>query len=197
MSDLSKVVDYINTQFKAGNFKGKPFQKGLFNGLVKQVDRNSGDNKQKMIIDYNDAEGKNATEIVPNDIYPFQLYHRYKSQEVDNEQTEEFYGDDDEQKIVTFTLGLVVFADKFNLELEQDELVVALSLDFPANVKPSKITSPQFSDCGITLGKVESDSRTVFSNEYGKDKSIPQEFIFLSFEYEVKLTYSKQCFTLC
>jgi hypothetical protein len=197
MSDLSKVVDYINASFKAGNFSGKPFQKSLFHGLAKQVDRVSGENKEKIIIKYDDKSGKDATAIVPNDIYPMQLYHRYLSQEVDNEATEEFYGDDDEQKIITFTLGLVVFASKFNLELSQEKLVTAIAMDFPANIKPSKIPSSQFSDCGITLGKVESDSTAIFSNEYGKVKSIPQEYIFLSFEYEIKMTYSKKCFTLC
>ena len=197
MSDLSKVIDYINVQFKAGNFGGKPFQKGMFNGLVKQVDRNSGEERQKTIIEYDDNSGKDATGIYPNDIYPFQLYHRCTGEEIDTEPNEDFYGDDDEQKIVTFTLGLVVFAHKFNLELSQEDLVTALALDFPVNIRPSKITSSQFSDCEITLGKVESDSSTVFTSEYGKTKSIPQEYVFLNFEYQVKLTYSKQCFTLC
>jgi len=197
MSDLSNIVDKINISFKAGNFAGKPFQKGLFTGMTKQVDRIVDEKVQKMIILYDDTSGKNATEIVPDDKYPFQLYHRLKGQEISNEQTEEFYGDEDQQKMVTFTMGLVVFADKFNLELTEEELVTALALDFPANIKPSTIPSSQFSDCEINLGKVESDTAKVFTTEYGKDTPIAQQYVFLSFEYEVIITYSKQCFTLC
>lgn len=199
MSDISAICDLINTQFTnaTGQLKGKPFQKGLFNGLCKQVDRVVGETLEKQIILYTDVNGTKATGIYVDDLYPFQLYHRILDQNIEDSEIEDFYGDDILQKIVTFEMALVCIVDKFNVELNSEDVITAVGLNMPNNIKPSAITGSQFSQCEITTTNVETNSSTVFSDEYGRNKQIPQQFYLFKIEYTVKLHYTKSCFTLC
>jgi hypothetical protein len=199
MSDISLVVDYINTQLtnSTGLFKGKPFQKGLFNGLCKQIDRENGDAIEKQIIKFDDAKGINSTGIYLDDKYPFQIYHRVKSMSINDESVSDFYGDDGEQKIVTFEVALIGFVDKFNVQINMEEVVTGLAVNLPNEIKPSSITSSQFSKCEIKSTDVVIDTNDVFSQEYGEDKSVPQNFYIFEYVYEVSLNYNKNCYTLC
>lgn len=199
MSDLSNIVAYINTQFTSstGQFKGKPFQKGTFHGLVKQVGAIRDSKPEMLIISYDDVNGTDGTEIVPDNKLPWQSYHRVLGQEIIDDEIEDFFGDDDEQKIVTFTVGFVVFVDRYNVELSQEELVTAIGLNFPKSIKPSTITGSQFSQCGIKLGKVEDDGRKILQGEYGRAIEIPMQYVILKLEYDITIHYNKSCFTLC
>lgn len=199
MSDISKICDYLNSVFTGtnGNLKGKPFQKGLFNGFCTQIDRRNGDEIEKQIILYSDVNGTTANGIYLDDKYPFQLYHRSRKQSIEEDENPDYFGDDILQKIIIFDMSLVCMVDKFNVDLEIEDLVTAVGLNMPNNIKPSSITGSQFKQCGITIQDVEINSETVFENEWGKRKSIPQQFNLVEIQYQVRLNYNKNCFTLC
>lgn len=199
MSEISSIVDYIDTQFtnSTGIFKGKPFQKGLYNGLCKQIDRKEGDKVRKQIIKFDDAKGVDAAGVYVDDLYPFQTYHRVKGMKIDDEKVEDFFGDDGEQKIVTFEVALVGIVDKLNVQIDRDEVVTGLAVNLPTAIKPISISGSQFSQCEIKSDNVVIDTQDVFSQEYGEDSIIPQNIYIFEYVYEVKLNYNKKCFTLC
>lgn len=199
MSDISMIIDHINSQLTSstGLFKGKPFQKGLFNGLCKQIDRIEGEITEKQIIKFDDETGVDSTGINIDDKYSFQLYHRVKDMNVDDEKVDEYFGDDGEQKIVIFEVALIGFVDKLNVQISREDVLTGLALSIPTAIKPSSITGSQFSQCEIKSEDVVIDSEEVFEQEYGKEKSVPQNFYIFEYVYEVKLNYTKKCFTLC
>lgn len=197
MSDVSLIVDHINTKLQQGNFIGKPFQKGLFNGLCDQVDRLVGEEDEKAIIRYSDLSGVSAESISVDDLYSFQLYHRVKSQKVEEVENNDFFGDEDTKKMFIFEMGLVVVVDMFNVELTKDEVMTAMVLDIPTKTKPSEIPGSQFSLCEITSKDIKLDSNEVFSQEFGSSKKLPQQFIMCELSYEIKLEYLKACYNLC
>lgn len=198
MSDIKDIALHINTLLKAGSFAGKPFQNGRFSGiaeLVKKTDEDA-DNTYTMPI-VMDADGEDGTEVSINDKYPFELYHRIKGQEVSDAENEDTFGDGND-KLITFTMALVVFSDRFNTQLDASEYVTALMLDIPRTLQATNITGSQWNKCEITIKEANTDKADVLAEEYGQDSfDIKQSYIALSQEYEVKLTYSKGCYTLC
>ena len=94
-------------------------------------------------------------------------------------------------------MALIGFVDKFNVQINMEEVVTGLAVNLPNEIKPSSITSSQFSKCEIKSTDVVIDTNDVFSQEYGEDKSVPQNFYIFEYVYEVSLNYNKNCYTLC
>lgn len=206
MSDIKNIALYTNTLFVApasgndpgGHFQGKPFQKGQFLGVAELVKKDTGDDETGYTVPkVMDADGNDGTNVIINDTYPFQLYHRVvgtSSEDADNSDT---FGDGDEKNII-FEMVLIIFSDRFSTEIDAEAYITALMLDFPRTIKASQVASSQFSKCEITFNDTITNKNEVLTQEYGRDDlGVKQSYIALSFGYSVKLTYSKECFTLC
>jgi len=200
MSDIKETINYINSLLTAstGSFAGKPFQKGTFNGIAEQHKKTAEEEEDEYLIPMiMDSDSTDGTEVVIDDTYPFQLYHRIVGQKSEDATNEDTFGDGDEKSII-FEMVLIIFADRFNTALDADEYITALMLDIPKTIKASQVTSSQFSKCEITFTDTITNVDEVLSQEYGsKGFEIKQSYVALSFGYELKLTYSKGCFTLC
>lgn len=198
MSEIKSVVNYINTTLQANSFSGKPFQKGRFSGVAELVKKVTGDDDTALTIPILlDDDGDSGTEISINDKYPFELYHRILSQTTAEAENEDTFGDGD-NKIITFDMALILFADRFNIEIEASEYLTALMLDIPRTINATSVTGSQWSKCEITLTDNNTVKSEVLAQEFGRDDfNVPQNYVVLQFGYEVQLTYEAGCFTLC
>lgn len=206
MSDIKSIATYINTllvkptagSVPGGQFEGKPFQKGQFYGVAELVKKETGQKETSYTVPkIMDANGNDGTNVIINDTYPFQLYHRIVSQSSEDAENVDTFGDGNDKNII-FDMVLIIFSDRFNTEIDAESYVTALMLDFPRTIRASLIASSQFSKCEINFTETITNKSEVLSQEYGQeDPKIKQSYVCLSFGYEVKLTYNKECFTLC
>ena len=198
MSDIKLIVNYINTQLQTNSFVGKPFQKGRFSGLAELV-KKTGDEETNefttpIILDDTGADG---TGVTINDKFPFELYHRITGQKTEDLESEENFGDGVE-KLLTFEMALILFADRSIMEIEASEFITALSLDIPTNIKATSLSGAQFNNCSIIFDEINTNQSEVLTQEYGrKDLNIKQSYVTISFNYKIELIYAKGCFELC
>ena len=198
MSELKNIVDYINTVLKSGSFKGKPFQKGSFNGVAELVKKTDSDEKKRYTIPIvSNEKGDGGNEVIINDKFPFQLYHRCTDVDVEEAENEDTFGDGEEKKVI-FEMVLIIFADRFVTEIDVEDYITALMLDFPRTIKAILVNGSQFLKCEIDFTDTNKNTQEVLTQEYGRDDlDIRQSYIGLSFGYQIELTYRKGCFTLC
>lgn len=197
MSDIKVTVLRINTLLKAGCFKGKPFQQGSFNGVAELIKKTKEEDDDEYTIPVvMDADGNDGTETIINDKFPFQLYHRVLEVGGAEAEIEDTFGDGDNKSVI-FEMALIIFADRFDTELDADDYITSLLLDIPRTIKATDVTGSQFSKCEITFNETITDASAVLTQEYLNSEGLKQSYIALSFGYEVKFTYTKGCFVLC
>ena len=206
MSDIKTIAEYLNTLFQqktvgtvpGGQFQGKIFQKGQFLGVAELIKKNTGIKEDDYTVPkIMDANGNDGINIIINDTYPFQLYHRIIGQKSEDAENVDTFGDGDEKNI-TFEMVLIILSDRFSTKIDADAYITALMLNIPRTIKASNIAGSQFSKCEINFTETLTNKSDVLNQEYGKDDvDVKQSYVCLSFGYEVSLTYSKECFTLC
>ena len=205
MSDIKTIATYINSLLVAptvgtvpgGLFQGKPFQKGQFFGVADLVKKETGtDEDDYTVPKVMDANGNDGTDVIINDTYPFQLYHRILDTSSEDANDLDSFGDGNNKNII-FEMVLIILSDKFNTEIDAESYITALMLDFPRTINSSNIAGSQFSKCEITFTDSNTNKSEVLNQEYGNNADVKQSYVCLSFGYQVTLTYDKECFTLC
>lgn len=210
MSDIRTIATYINTLLTqkgdasaspvviAGQFAGKPFQQGLFNGVAELIKKSSDESENEYTVPIiPNANGDGGTRVGINDKYPFQLYHRITDQTQAEAENDDTFGDGNDKSII-FEMAIIIFNDRFNNQLQSEDIITALMLDIPRTINATQITGSQFSKCEINFTETNTNTNDVLNQEFGQDDfEIKQSYFALSFGYEVKLSYTKECFSLC
>lgn len=198
MSDIKLIANYLNTTLQAGAFKGAIFKRGKFYGIVDYVLKTNEEPDNEYLIPLVlDTDGIDGQEVIINDTYPFQLYHKINSQKTEDAEKEDTFGDGIEKSVI-FEMSLIIFADRFITSLDANDFITSLMLSLPKILKPSLIIGSQFNKCEITTKDCSSNVKEILTEEYGgKDFNIKQSYVALKFNYDVRLTYTDGCYTLC
>lgn len=194
MPDLSKIATHINAKLKAG-FNTKNFAGALYSNIAEPVlkETNDGGVLYPCIV-ANDGE---CTELVVNDTYPMQVYHKTGNLNFDTGSENE-YGDPGDNLQETASMALILIANRNLIQVSKEDIATGLALYLPKNVKRSEISSPNFISCTIEAGQVNINTRDVFAQEYGNvDFSLPPNYIMISLPYTVVTICNKSCFNIC
>jgi len=191
MSDISSIVDIINstlTNSTTGVMKDERFQRGKFYGLTELITR--GDETIPTLVDNNNKK----IEVVINDSYPIQVYHRVLSVPP-AEQNNDGFGDDINYT-QNYSMKLVCINDRTKTKIDKFALTEAFLVGFPSQIAETTFVSDYVKATKVTVG--EPDYVGVYTEEYNiPDTKIPPYIDFFSVNYTVSMEISKDCYSLC
>lgn len=191
MPKLREIVDVINTSLKGGNFATRKFQDGIWYNIAEFITREEKDKVTKFptIIDEL-GEGK---DVVPNDTYPIQFYHRILGILPTDDPITDF-GDFGNSITEIDEMMLIVIGDRKKTLSYREDVASAIWAQFPREIT----TIPELQSCLIEPLEINNDRESVWNNEFDNvDFELePQQYI-ISLRYRITAIYSKNCFTLC
>jgi len=193
LSKIADIVTLINNNFQSTTLNSKRFQQGEFKGLAELVTIQEGDKQRTcpLILD-NNGEG---TEVMLNDSFPFQIYHRIT--EIEPSETDE-YGDGVQIKENT-NLKLVCFANKRQMQFELDDLITAINVGFLVHLSDAQLATlgNWFSNVDIEINSIDIDKNKVWGNEFSDENLLPTYYQCFAVNYSVQSDINTECFELC
>lgn len=194
MPALNEIALLINASLQAGHFAAQRFNPTRFNGIADPIRKVGKDEKEVTTPTIINNKGE-ATEIVYNDKFSAQCYHRLISPSYSL--PDPAYGKPGKDMQEIAEMKMVFMGDRAKMKARQEEVIAAVAFDFPkeftaAQYKPLGLTS-----CVIEMGSVDEDMYEVFIQEWnGRDYALDTASILFAINYRVTSIYSK-CFTIC
>lgn len=195
MSKITEIVNIINSTLQGGTLASKRFQKGEFNSLAELMTKVDTDTTTiyPAIID-NNGEG---TEVMLNDAYPFQIYHRITGIEtIDNDGDD--FGDGD-TVVEQTNLKMIVFCNRRIMQFQIDDIITAINVGFPVSLSKTDLATlgSFFSQTDIEIDDIDIDKQRVWNTEFSSDNPLPPFYYVFAVNYNVQSHIMAGCFDLC
>lgn len=193
MSKITDIATLINLTLEAGTLSSKRFQKGDILGLAELMKKEGADTTYPAIIDIN-GEG---TEVMQNDKFPFQVYHRI-IEIVPSVESADTYGDGD-TKIETTQMKMVVFANRRTMQFELDDLITAINVGFPVSLSKTQLATlgSFFSQIDFEVTGFDLDKQAVWVSEFGSEAALPTYSQVFAVSYKVQSHIMAGCYEIC
>lgn len=194
MSKINEIVNLVNAELESTTLISKRFQKGNILGLAELVTKEEEEPTTVPLILNNNGEG---TEVMLDDNYPFQIYHRITDIAVADNNGDDF-GDGDTTVEVT-TMKMVVFANRRIMEFQIDDLITAINVGFPLSLSKTSMTTlgNWFSQVNFEVTSIEIDKQAVWNGEFNYSQPLPPYQQVFAVNYEVQSHIMAGCYDIC
>ncbi len=191
MPQLREIVSVINTSLQGGNFATRKFQDGKWYNIAEFITREEQDKVTKFPVIIDDFG--ECTEVVPNDTYPIQFYHRILGILPTDDPIVDF-GNFGNSITEVDEMVLIVIGDRKKTNVTRENIASAIWAQFPREIT----TVANLQSCLIEPLEINNDRESVWNGEFDNvDFELePQQYI-ISLRYRITAIYSKNCFTLC
>jgi hypothetical protein len=187
---LNKIVDRINSHWKADAFKSALFRDAELIGLCSQIPINDGDNVVFDIIEHASHGGAKRFDL-HNVESSVSIYHRLMS--VSRNSSVSGFGDDINSPVVSYNMSALVFVNqqKTNLFAHQIEMLLNQKLlqqfgfsDLPEGYESINV---------ISEGS-EFNQRYLFEREFNlKHFTMEPRIVLFEFKYQLECTVNNDC----
>jgi len=195
MAKEAQIVTQINADLITNQFSSKKFQKGRFSGIAELITKKDGNQRQSVPVVINNAG--DVTNLVIDDKYPFELYHRHIGSTVDPVDDSEQYGD----RVIrqeTAQMLLVVMGNRRRLDLTREELITGIMLGMPLELGSTFLTTNSLDNANIIPGDFNLDGEEAWNTEYNTtDVMLKPETIFFTMTYGIESRVKVGCIDVC
>jgi hypothetical protein len=97
--------------------------------------------------------------------------------------------------MATFSMVSVVFGDRFKLGYTPEDLILKLTAGMNITFTKSELNNSGLSKVRIVVNKVNNNSISVFSGEYGTGANCPLQMssIYFGIQYTIEITANSKC----
>lgn len=188
-------IALINEALQQGPLQGSPFQTGRFENLVTDLLRSNAGGGTETIpaiaVNHEDY-----LPLVPDDLYPIQLYHRINN--ISYTVNRNSVGDGHKTIVERLDMKLVVWARLAILKLTAEQLEARIAEGFPDVFKANTLTATGLQSMVVTLVGSNLNSEAVFREEYkGFTPFATPPHTLFSMHYTIESNYRKGCFNNC
>lgn len=196
MPRLREITDIINLNLKASAFKSRRFQDGLWNTVADLVTIVDGDNKETKRPGIVASSGE-VTDVVYNDTFPIQFYHRILGIVYEDDQALN-YGNPANTIKEAADMIIICMGDRNRLGVVPEDVTAAIWGSIVREVPQASLTTLQLQNAYVVPGEINDDSKNIFEQEYvGVEFDLPPQMFMVAVKYKIISLYSKNCFQLC
>lgn len=187
-------LTFINRHLLQGPLQGFRFQTGRYETLAVEINRN-GNNGPEVFpaIAVNEVDYQ---AIVPNDLYPVQLYHKINSVSYSADRSS--VGDGNKNMLERLDMKMVVLANLPAIQLTTEQLEARLAEGFPDAFPANTLSDLGLQSMLVTLLGSNLNGDSVFREEYkGLTPFLSPPYTLFSMHYTIESKYRKGCFNNC
>ncbi len=194
MPALNEIAILINTALKTGHFKAQRFNPTRFNALADPIRKTDKEGKETTTPNIISDNGE-ATELVFNDKFSAQGYHRLISPSYDL--ADPAYGKPGKDMAEIANMKFVFMGNRAKMKVRQEDVIAAVAFDFPKEFSAAQYQPLGLTSCIIEMGAVEENPYDVFVSEWDNHEyALTTSSILFAMNYKIISTYNK-CFQIC
>ncbi|MGR3220319.1 MAG: hypothetical protein ACUZ8H_10970 [Candidatus Anammoxibacter sp.] len=192
MAKLHQIVAQINTDLTSGQFNSKRFQKGRVSGIAELITK--VDDEQRQTVPAVVDNSGDATILMMDDSYPFEIYHRHISSTMTEE--EQDFGDRYIRE-ETANMLMVVMGDRQRLKLNKEDIITGITLGMPTELGQAFLTTNSLVGAEVIQGEFNLNKEEVWASEFNTEVMVKPADIFFSFNYQVVTKTWTSCIEIC
>lgn len=185
MPFIKEIVSLINTRLQESTLARPSFQRGMFYGLAKQVQKVSDQNLVQPVIF--DQDGKDIDPTV-DDKYPFSIYHRAVSS------TFVLDPNSFDATIERTQMIAIVYGNFDTIKMDQTQLGYLIASGISGEFRRDEVYPTGINQVRILPANANYDSAAIMRQEHGyADYTLPPQDSYFSITYLIEMKAGKDC----